>query len=626
MNLMQSQFSPSVEKQIDWGDVLPSINFEEECGSLLVPLGQQENGEIIIEDLASISHAIVSGCTGSGKTTFIQTLILIAASRYSSDQFQLAVYDSKYVDYQFMKSIPHLLKPVSTTENTNDSFWDWLYNEEKKRYQLFSASSASDISSFNSVSPKRLPHIFVVIDDVNSFHFSTEIVNKIVNCISIARRVGVHFFVVTSQISSKSMPHDIASSITTRIAFKAITKAESKASIGIYGAESLEIPGEALYKGNSGSLLKLHTVFMPFKEATKTANSFKNSPLVSLANLQELASQLFSKNDDVVQESPFQTLFKKENDPLFEKAASVCVKSGMASVPLLQSHLRIGFMRSIQLLQELEEAGIISASDGVNPRKVLTTQADLDCGDALKTRIKDEYLEESDQLLNEDGKGDSVTNTNSDDSTDDLFNAAVEIVLDAGQVEISMLQRKFKIGYSRAARIIDEMEKSGIIGPQLGALPRQIRITKQEWIRSVNKKTNVVTDDGTCNDDIHLRPFPWTSVSGGRFSVYGDKIHLNKRVMTKLGTGTTSPRIDGNAISSIIFKKATIISKGYFTFGAKSSTPIEYSNELSRTLADVTHDTLSEYLKIEISNKDNAIVTLFLKQLSEDVALPIRYV
>ncbi len=78
-----------------------------------------------------------------------------------------------------------------------------------------------------------------------------------------------------------------------------------------------------------------------------------------------------------------------------------------------------------------------------------------------------------------------------DDSEDPMFKTAVEVILDAGQASTSLLQRRCKLGYARAARIMDEIEQAGIIGPSEGAKPRQILISRQQWIEmSMNKEDN----------------------------------------------------------------------------------------------------------------------------------------
>ena len=557
MRSLQDQYMVSSENQIEWDDILPSISIEEKEGCLLVPFGQKENGEIIVEDLAAIPHIIISGYSGSGKTTFVQTVFLIAANKYSSDLFKLAIFDSKQVDYQFMGDIPHLLQNAGVLCRPEDAFWDWLHEEAKRRYASFSEFSVQDISSYNYIASRKIPHIFVVIDDINTMFFSADTVNRILGIISIARRAGIHFFIVTSQVSSKDMPRDIASAITARIAFKSVTKAESKAAIGVNGAEYLETPGEVLYKGNNGSLLKLHTVYMPFDEAVKTVGSFRQKTLSSIADLQEMASQLFANSRDIV-----------------------------ISVP-------------------------------------------SDKNNSVSKEDDDDYItdlfQDAEEMLKRKGSAGSILCAEDDDgSSDDLFDAAVQLVLENGQASTSLLQRKLMLGYARAARLIDEMEAAGIISPPEGSKPRQVWITKQQWLERTHNSED--SEDSTEeNSDVHLRPFPYTSVDGGGFSVSNDKVILNKQIMTTMGKGSTAPQIDGNVINAIIFRKASLLSKGYFSFGIRSSTPIRYRSDFEKSLWEVEPRNLSEQFKIEISKKDNTVVATFLKQLSEDLSLPISY-
>ena len=72
------------------------------------------------------------------------------------------------------------------------------------------------------------------------------------------------------------------------------------------------------------------------------------------------------------------------------------------------------------------------------------------------------------------------------DSGDELLPAAVEVILETGQASVSMLQRRLKLGYARAARIVDEMEERGIVGPFEGAKPRQLLITREQWEQMQN--------------------------------------------------------------------------------------------------------------------------------------------
>ena len=68
-----------------------------------------------------------------------------------------------------------------------------------------------------------------------------------------------------------------------------------------------------------------------------------------------------------------------------------------------------------------------------------------------------------------------------EEAGDELLPAAVDVILETGQASVSMLQRRLKLGYARAARIVDEMEERGIVGPYAGAKPREILVTKEQW-------------------------------------------------------------------------------------------------------------------------------------------------
>ena len=89
--------------------------------------------------------------------------------------------------------------------------------------------------------------------------------------------------------------------------------------------------------------------------------------------------------------------------------------------------------------------------------------------------------------INENGEEELVVVDNSDEEEDDMLPAAIEVVVDIGQASTSVLQRKLKLGYSRAARIVDQLEARGIVGPYQGSKPRSVLITKQQWLEMKNR-------------------------------------------------------------------------------------------------------------------------------------------
>ena len=90
-------------------------------------------------------------------------------------------------------------------------------------------------------------------------------------------------------------------------------------------------------------------------------------------------------------------------------------------------------------------------------------------------------IEESVQEKDKKGGGSSASSGGDDGDGDELLPAAVEVILETGQASVSMLQRRLKLGYSRAARLVDQMEERGYVGPFEGSKPRQLLITRAKW-------------------------------------------------------------------------------------------------------------------------------------------------
>ena len=95
-----------------------------------------------------------------------------------------------------------------------------------------------------------------------------------------------------------------------------------------------------------------------------------------------------------------------------------------------------------------------------------------------------EVLDEIEKKAQQAGTGKKASEPEANEEEldgDEMLPAAVDVILETGQASVSMLQRRLKLGYARAARIVDEMEEKGIVGPFQGSKPRSILITKEEW-------------------------------------------------------------------------------------------------------------------------------------------------
>lgn len=235
-----------------------------------------------------------------------------------------------------------------------------------------------------------------------------------------------------------------------------------------------------------------------------------------------------------------------------------------------------------------------------------------------------------------DNQNDEITTVNTEENEHLL--QAIEIVIETGSASTTLLQRKLKIGYARAARIIDQLEERGIVGPYAGSMPRQVLITKERWHAiqygddiSIPTKTVEISNSTVGaiapvkNDDeeipdIEMRNFAQFSFNGIGLCITDNQIRISNKVMTRLGPGTTTASFNGKSIAGLTYKKPYIFSKGYIQFRMKPKLNIINNNS---DLIPVTKDNISDLLKIEFGGDVANTMKSFMTQISEDVGIPL---
>jgi len=215
---------------------------------------------------------------------------------------------------------------------------------------------------------------------------------------------------------------------------------------------------------------------------------------------------------------------------------------------------------------------------------------------------------------------------------DEYLPQAIDVVLEMGACSVSMLQRRLKLGYSRAARIVDQMEEIGVVGPYEGAAPRSVLINYNPFYsdeEDEDEESDYDDDEDSADEyeedfdqrrEIPLRDFKFFTTKGGTVSVHGNRVHLSRQVMTKLGRGTASSEISGKMISGIFYRAPSVFSSGFFQFSYYSDSDI---TNHSPHVMELNNRKAAELSRIEIGKSDVGIVKMFLQQLSEDTNLPI---
>lgn len=342
---------------------------------LIIPVGFMQsnpknkldiNYKPLYLNLNDIPNIIVSGTVGSGKTTFIQGLIVSLSRYYKSTQVKFIIFDSKGIDYTDFSFIPYMELPVVSSAEKLLRALSWVNSEAQKRI--------TNLPELKDELGNGIQHVFVILDDYASIGRNPEINELIRKSIAISNRVKIHYIIVTSIPHSSILPSEIKASIPCRIVFSTASSRESKMILDDYGAEELIPPREFFYK-NYNEKYKCLFPILSIEDiensivTVKENNSFGvDDPIIKeiMDRLKEAENKNASKQFTIGDR--FDGL-----DPMFNSAAELAILIGEISTTTLQKKLHLGYARATRIIDQLEENGIISPSDGAVPRKVLIT-------------------------------------------------------------------------------------------------------------------------------------------------------------------------------------------------------------------------------------------------------------
>lgn len=229
---------------------------------LCFPLGETDTNEIVYANLTDISHLLIAGASGTGKSVFVNSLLLSLISNNSPEDLRFILCDTKTVELSLFNGIHHLLLPVCTDAKTIHRALQWVANETKKRLRVFSMAERKNISSYNDytreefITDTGLPQIVVVIDDfVSALLEQPEMADSIRTILLNGRTTGVHL-VFSTQTPTWKAAKSISALFRSKILFPVASKAESTALIGNTSAFSLGGCGNAVYS-NGDSLTRV---------------------------------------------------------------------------------------------------------------------------------------------------------------------------------------------------------------------------------------------------------------------------------------------------------------------------------------------------------------------------------
>ena len=359
--------------------LLESEAFHKVGAPLAIALGRDVSGQPVIADLSRMPHLLIAGATGSGKSVCITSLAACLAVNNTPEDLRLVMIDSKMVELLRFNGLRHLYGKVETNVERIMGVLRWVVLEMEHRYRLLEASHSRDLESYNRKQTRKadgqaLPRIVVLIDELADLMMSApdQTEHNLVRLAQMARATGIHLVVATQRPSTDVVTGLIKANFPARLAFAVASGVDSRVILDQTGAETLLGRGDLL--------------FLNPEVGTPTR---AQGAMVTDMEVERIIAHWQKVIDEPLEDTPpWEKLLNEsaegEDDGLVEQAISIVRQSQRASASLLQRRLRIGYPRAARLLDQLEEMGVVGASQGGGRERDVLQPAeddDVDGGD-----------------------------------------------------------------------------------------------------------------------------------------------------------------------------------------------------------------------------------------------------
>jgi S-DNA-T family DNA segregation ATPase FtsK/SpoIIIE len=330
-------------------------------------------------------HLLIAGSTGTGKSVFLNSLILSMLYKGTPDELKMVMIDPKRLELGLYEDIPHLLAPVVTDPKVASNVLRNATREMETRLKLLAARGVRNIDQYNrtfqkgqslslfdeteNTEHKPLPYIVIIIDELADLMMvdTTNVEESITRLAQMARAVGIHLILATQRPSVDVITGLIKANFPARISFRVASKVDSRTILDANGAESLLGRGDMLYlPAGSARLNRMHGPYVTEDEISAVCGHWRSqAKAVYNERLLEVPKDENAAGPDG--EPGAEAI----DDDLYQEAVRVVCEAGRASTSTLQRRLRIGYGRAARLIDIMEKDGIVGPPDGTKPREVL---------------------------------------------------------------------------------------------------------------------------------------------------------------------------------------------------------------------------------------------------------------
>ena len=387
------------------GDLLASDEAIAATHPLDVPIGRDIAGKTVVVNLGEMPHVLISGATGAGKSSCINSLITSLVLRATPEQVKLLLVDPKRVEMGAYNDLPHLLAPVVVDSKKAAGALAWAVKEMERRYDVLAEFGARDITSYQQMmvrgevelaatteemvgdaierstsfdanvrrrEPEVLPYIVIVVDELNDLMMvaARDVEESVVRIAQMARAVGIHLVLATQRPSVDVITGVIKANVPSRMAFAVSSLADSRVILDQAGAERLIGKGDMLLVTASSNIARrLQSPWVSEDEVRRVVENWRaqggqRETVVALDVPLSRSESLSGSSDD--------------DDEILRQAREFVIRNQSGSTSMLQRKLRVGFARAGRIMDQLEIEGVVGPGDGSKARKVLISPEDFD--------------------------------------------------------------------------------------------------------------------------------------------------------------------------------------------------------------------------------------------------------